>query len=314
MIGINPAPWMEAIESQIDALTLVKLFLIQAPSRLRDMKSWNVDHRLLSQATPFSWNTEVAAAVMEAGKSIPLDTPLNKWNLDSEAAWWHFETPLPFQTVDDEKLGVRALCFGWVPISAADFGMPICCWTDCDLDGLGLTTIKPRVLPSQTFEWEHNITLGEMLSRTRQYHDERYGPDGPDRFRPQVGVGVFMSATESCARFLLAGLAWLNQRVLIEERGHVERHRRKEYERKVRPIDSVRVVHLRRASYAETPVDAEGTPVNWTCRWVVGGHWRNQSCGPAHSDRKLTWIPPYMKGPDGMPLKQSRQKVYKVDR
>lgn len=153
-----------------------------------------------------------------------------------------------------------------------------------------------------------------MLTRTYAHHQKRYGPGGVDEHKTQVGVDVFMRATEGCARFLLAGLAWLGQKVLVEERGHVERHRRKAFAREAKPLAGVRIVHLRRASYHPTPTDSTGEPVNWSCRWVVGGHWRNQPCGPKHGDRKLTWIPPFVKGPEGMPLKVAVQKVYAVER
>lgn len=38
-------------------------------------------------------------------------------------------------------------------------------------------------------------------------------------------------------------------------------------------------------------------------RWVVNGHWRWQAHGTARSQRRLTWISPYVKGPEGAPLK-----------
>jgi hypothetical protein len=34
-------------------------------------------------------------------------------------------------------------------------------------------------------------------------------------------------------------------------------------------------------------------------RTLVTGHWRRQSCGPKHSERRLTWIRPFWRGPDG---------------
>lgn len=37
-------------------------------------------------------------------------------------------------------------------------------------------------------------------------------------------------------------------------------------------------------------------------RWYVRGHWRQQPHGPAQSLRKTTWIPGYVKGPEGAPL------------
>jgi len=35
---------------------------------------------------------------------------------------------------------------------------------------------------------------------------------------------------------------------------------------------------------------------------VVSGHWRKQPYGPEQSLRRQTWIPAYIKGPDGAPL------------
>jgi hypothetical protein len=37
-------------------------------------------------------------------------------------------------------------------------------------------------------------------------------------------------------------------------------------------------------------------------RWVVSGHWRNQSHGPGREQRRRQWIPAHIKGPDGAPL------------
>lgn len=35
---------------------------------------------------------------------------------------------------------------------------------------------------------------------------------------------------------------------------------------------------------------------------LVRGHWRNQACGPRLSERRLTWIEPFWKGPDDAPI------------
>lgn len=37
-------------------------------------------------------------------------------------------------------------------------------------------------------------------------------------------------------------------------------------------------------------------------RFIVRGHWRDQACGPHHSERKRIWVPPYVKGPADKPL------------
>lgn len=37
----------------------------------------------------------------------------------------------------------------------------------------------------------------------------------------------------------------------------------------------------------------------FTHRWIVRGHWRNQPFGPGRKQRRLQWIAPYIKGPEG---------------
>jgi hypothetical protein len=83
----------------------------------------------------------------------------------------------------------------------------------------------------------------------------------------------------------------------------------------------VQVVELRRAERAARDADdaAEpdgGSERNYSCQWVVDGHWRNQPFGPNREQRRLQWINAYVKGPDGLPLKthQARPKVFVVDR
>mgnify|MGYP001047303065 CR=1 FL=1 len=46
----------------------------------------------------------------------------------------------------------------------------------------------------------------------------------------------------------------------------------------------------------------ESTSVDWTHRWIVSGHWRQQAHGPGRSQRRPIWIAPHLKGPDDKPL------------
>lgn len=39
-----------------------------------------------------------------------------------------------------------------------------------------------------------------------------------------------------------------------------------------------------------------------TVRFMVRGHYRNQACGPAQTQRKIIWIQPHWKGDDGAPI------------
>lgn len=50
-----------------------------------------------------------------------------------------------------------------------------------------------------------------------------------------------------------------------------------------------------------------------TVRWLVRGHKRYQACGPQWSERKLIWIMPYWKGPEGAEI-LSRPHEVKIDK
>ena len=252
-------------------------------------------------------------AVLAASQSIPLDTPINAWNVGSPAVWWYFQEPLPFKTVTNKDLLVRALNFGWIPTDQQDFGMPCISWIDAE------QPVRFPISPSMTWEWERGQTLGEMLVGTREHHRKLYGVGGPWEYKEQIAEDGFMEAAEGMARFMLAGLAWLKQEVLTTTAGHVERHRRKEFNKKTgQDIRTVQVVQLRRAARPPQQGDGqqpEDAPTKeWAHRWVVSGHWRNQACGPKSGDRRLTYILPYVKGPDDKPLLEPRRKVYEVRR
>jgi hypothetical protein len=102
----------------------------------------------------------------------------------------------------------------------------------------------------------------------------------------------------------------------------------------------VHVVLLRRLAHPETGEDVTHREVDWTCQWVVQGHWRHWEkpdfgshravvlYGEEASDEHfpecekqlkarphrhcvqcggpVSWVKPYIKGPDGRPLKVSR--------
>jgi len=54
----------------------------------------------------------------------------------------------------------------------------------------------------------------------------------------------------------------------------------------------------------ERATESTGTThVNWSKRWAVRGHWRNQPYGPRDNPTyRQKWIDPYIKGPEDMPL------------
>lgn len=104
---------------------------------------------------------------------------------------------------------------------------------------------------------------------------------------------------------------------LIEQGGIIEREDvdmrplgKKGKRRRVdRDVPQVSVIDLRR-SVAKGLADVAEAERTYRHRWIVRGHWRNQPYGPGRSERRRTYVAPYVKGPDGAPLLQ-HEKVYR---
>jgi hypothetical protein len=103
------------------------------------------------------------------------------------------------------------------------------------------------------------------------------------------------------ARFLKALWTISAQRLAAVEPARPPRTVVRRAQREELLIDgTVRVVTLRRHE-REAPDDPQERTVNWSHRWVVSGHWRNQWL-PASSMHRLQWIDAHIKGPEDRPL------------
>ncbi len=309
--------WMQAIEAQLEAFEGIRYLTQRAQdsptiAKIINEHGFKVDRELLPRAVPYAWSEETTNAVLAASRSIPEDAVLSAGNIDTAACFWYFEQPLPFQTLEVQELalnGVRALNFGWMKFRPdRQPVLAVSAWCDGDKDADFW-----KITPSQTFIWGQGETLKHALEGSRRAHDDLYGPTGVWKDKPNIGTDAFMLATEGLCRFILAGMAWVDQRVLVLEDGHIERHRRKAFNRATKQdLTAAKVVVLRRR--LDTPPSHNEGHKDYSCRWTVDGHWRNQPHGENHSLRRLQWIDPYIKGPDDMPLKVPAYKVYRVDR
>jgi hypothetical protein len=111
-------------------------------------------------------------------------------------------------------------------------------------------------------------------------------------------------------RYMTALWALMQQEIVIVEHGKMDRaawRRLKRQQERQPEFGDIKIVRLRRAynpvleMVGEDDISHRGE-VEWTHRWPVRGHWRNQPFGPGRSQRRRVWIPPYVKGPQDKPL------------
>jgi hypothetical protein len=81
--------------------------------------------------------------------------------------------------------------------------------------------------------------------------------------------------------------------------------RRRDQRQGLRDSD-VQVVHVHRRHRDATRANTQASETGereYTVRWMVRGHWRNQAYGPNRQLRRPVWINPHIKGPHDKPFK-----------
>ncbi len=113
------------------------------------------------------------------------------------------------------------------------------------------------------------------------------------------------------ARCIVALWRFLNQKLLTTVVDPVPRGMRRAAIRKAEDLPEVRIIQLRSTRPGDTQ-RGEELGRDWSHRWIVRGHWRQQ-WHPSTSEHQLAWIDPYIKGPQEKPL-VIRPTVYEVTR
>jgi hypothetical protein len=138
----------------------------------------------------------------------------------------------------------------------------------------------------------------------------RIGADWSEPIGNPTGepISAPMAAShEEDRRWLVALWALASQPKLIESRVEdAPRAARRRAARAGQELPTVRVVSLRRELRATAQRSAEPGPGRvYRHRWPVSGHWRQQPYGPGRAYRRPVYIWPYIKGPEGAPLKDA---------
>jgi hypothetical protein len=334
--SITNAPWITALEKRnecirglVNAVENVKK-LPPDERRLHDL-GWETELAIFRLSEPYSFSGSALEAIKAASRSIPGDATLEAENLPADGiGWWWLDDPLRVKTssesdlvagilfglsmdVDKEMLkGARELANGDLNLEGPqNVSVDFSCWTK-GKDG--------TLSPSTTWAWRVGLSLDEMIENVGDAYDHTYASENPFRHAPLLGKAQTLAAIREMSQFFVASSIWIKQEIVEAAPQHVERHlaKRMQREGKLPNKATVKVIALRRKHVqhgAEEDMKSEGGEArDWSCQWVVSGHWRNQPVGPGRTARKLTYINPFIKGPEGKPLKPEQKKVYAVMR
>lgn len=131
-------------------------------------------------------------------------------------------------------------------------------------------------------------------------------------FITEVGARLEQKSAQTLAAVEFLRLPFVSQE-RIPAQNRAERRRLKREDRE-NEIAQLRVVTLRKsqASHSHSSSD-EHTAREFSCHFLVRGHWRKQFL-PSSGTHRPTWIEPFVKGDQSKPFKASAQVVYKAAR
>tara|TARA_R110000824_G_scaffold21078_5_gene78847 strand:- start:833 stop:1762 length:930 start_codon:yes stop_codon:yes gene_type:complete len=254
----------------------------------------------LKSATAFAWSGPTALAVSQAAQTLPEDVTMSEFLVSSDGSrsgWWFFAQPMAIPTPHQHDVVIALL---WKRERGPDGKGRTWFSTFCNEHG-GPT-------PTLAWVWNDGETIAEMSdSALKHLRQCEPGDDAPP-------VDECAAAARWFGCFFAAGMTWLRQKIAVPEVGEVGRgaRRRLQREHDLSEIPKVMIVELRRRASRSSTNDGTGASVEWSRRWIVSGHWRNQWY-PGKGVHAPRFIEPYVKGPDDKPLTE-KIRVYSVSR
>jgi hypothetical protein len=170
-------------------------------------------------------------------------------------------------------------------------------------------------IAAESYSWRDLVNIYQGLpeklqDRYREIYPMRLMPTGGSEWPLDAMTGEFrtlpqetpvqMASILEDRRLLSTFWALCSQRIVVESVDRPTRQAARQAQREGRKLDEVRVIRLREPA-TRSRGDA-GSDVEWSHRWVVGSHWRNQWY-PSSGQHRPKLIEAYVKGPEDKPLK-----------
>lgn len=125
-------------------------------------------------------------------------------------------------------------------------------------------------------------------------------------------IDIYSVLPPDVKKFIVALLYFMRSKIVVNSTEIPDRSSRKKFGGKGFTEKTVNLIKLRVTEY-KYPQGIGQADVEWSCRWIVRGHWRNQYYASRHV-HELIWISPFVKGPEDKPLKKPGATIFDVER
>lgn len=266
----------------------------------------------LSQAIPYYVTAQIGRALRMASEDLP-PWPIEMSDPPSSYGFVYFEEPVGFVKLGESWYApIRAV--EWEPVALLRDGkMPAPGKPMPDhINGFGLIFYSD--FPGR-FRRIYPCGIA-TLAAGGTWRDEVMWADSGQVKPDDLDTNQFVAHIEGIKRLLLASWGFAKQPYsgYVAERANRALRKRLEASRMTHEPE-VKVIILRKAEAKQVAeVDQATREIEWSCSWIVRGHWRNQACGAGRRDHKKVYIMPFVKGDTTKPLKARAEVVYAVAR
>jgi hypothetical protein len=264
------------------------------------------EYERLTAAQLYAVTAEMTRLAVVAGESLP-DFHLEPEDVPTPAGFMVFDDPIGSYVHTDgaapERVPIVAL--SWGQYSRAGLprgGVWITFYTPVDLDILERQAAALAGRPLR----ERERTRIRSLSGPLTWDNEAivgYGGDQKASYKPGASRDAKLDEFAPWSQTLRAAWLLMSQPQIAEvEELELARAARRRAQRAGLDLRAVRVLHLRRLEREHGAPQDEAASREYTCRWMVRGHWRQQWY-PSRGVHRPIWINPHIKGPDDKPLR-----------
>ena len=241
---------------------------------------------IFSQADTYYISEEIADVLVGAFDTLP-STPLGEVRPNSLYGWAFFQRPIvcPFPTQFDRMWEVKGLAWGPFGRGNSAGGLNL---------GVFVQSPQSAHLPCSgmtSWPWESGWeSLGEEIA--------------------QAGVAD-RELMVWLRKLVFSFFAFIRQECVSIQTTPASRPIRRHLPPSYSADPVIKIIQLRRRSPATNGLEPQSR--DYSCRWLVRGHWRNQFY-PSSKSHRPRFIPAYVKGPDDKPLKSTKSSIFAVVR
>lgn len=250
-------------------------------------------------AEPYFITNKICRLLAFTKDTLP-DVPLLTELVPTPTGWCYLEEPYPLLYPSALEKGkpprLKAFCWGHYHLGNSGVAQ----------DGLGLTFYEDMPLhpyPLEMMNWGFGFNWGDDWEKNDVF-ETQLTPIEPN---------ISHARARAVRQYVLTLFSFLKQRIIVvshERANRAARRRYEEHKHSEAPLIKVILLRVKTSVGGESHEERE---IEWTCQWIVRGHWRQQWYRHDEVHRAI-WIRPYIKGPEDKPLKKPISNLFAVVR